>query len=217
MHVFQCCIDYVLKARIIVRKMYLLYDQFCTLLISFNQLKRLGSCIVHLVPPKHDLSLKLFAAGQLSQLTSFRLYMHMYLSHVMSVVSESSTAGVVSSTGSVQSPTTPTTPGSSRSSSSSDVATAVSHFGLSSPPHSAPASGTAGMAASLKSTLTETKSVPGSAASKDGLCAVCGDNAICQHYGVRTCEGCKGFFKVIHLVSPSVNQLISCFLCKSVS
>ncbi|OQR77736.1 putative nuclear hormone receptor HR38-like [Tropilaelaps mercedesae] len=26
-------------------------------------------------------------------------------------------------------------------------------------------------------------------------CAVCGDNALCQHYGVRTCEGCKGFFK----------------------
>ncbi|XP_061166416.1 nuclear hormone receptor family member nhr-6-like [Saccostrea echinata] len=26
-------------------------------------------------------------------------------------------------------------------------------------------------------------------------CAVCGDKARCQHYGVRTCEGCKGFFK----------------------
>ena len=23
------------------------------------------------------------------------------------------------------------------------------------------------------------------------ICAVCGDNTACQHYGVRTCEGCK--------------------------
>lgn len=30
----------------------------------------------------------------------------------------------------------------------------------------------------------------------EGQCAVCGDVAFCYHYGVRTCEGCKGFFKV---------------------
>ncbi|CAI4227987.1 unnamed protein product [Auanema sp. JU1783] len=27
------------------------------------------------------------------------------------------------------------------------------------------------------------------------LCAVCNDRAVCLHYGARTCEGCKGFFK----------------------
>uniref|UniRef100_A0A8R1I4E8 Nuclear receptor domain-containing protein n=2 Tax=Caenorhabditis japonica TaxID=281687 RepID=A0A8R1I4E8_CAEJA len=29
----------------------------------------------------------------------------------------------------------------------------------------------------------------------DKVCAVCNDRAICLHYGARTCEGCKGFFK----------------------
>ncbi|CAI5445133.1 unnamed protein product [Caenorhabditis angaria] len=31
--------------------------------------------------------------------------------------------------------------------------------------------------------------------SAEKRCAVCNDRAICLHYGARTCEGCKGFFK----------------------
>ncbi|KAJ1062494.1 hypothetical protein K5549_016999 [Capra hircus] len=47
----------------------------------------------------------------------------------------------------------------------------------------------------LDAPVTSAKARSGAPGGSEGRCAVCGDNASCQHYGVRTCEGCKGFFK----------------------
>lgn len=49
----------------------------------------------------------------------------------------------------------------------------------------------------LDVSATSAKARSGASGGSEGRCAVCGDNASCQHYGVRTCEGCKGFFKVL--------------------
>uniref|UniRef100_A0A8P0PC30 Nuclear receptor subfamily 4 group A member 1 n=2 Tax=Canis lupus familiaris TaxID=9615 RepID=A0A8P0PC30_CANLF len=47
----------------------------------------------------------------------------------------------------------------------------------------------------LDAPVPSAKARSGAPSGSEGRCAVCGDNASCQHYGVRTCEGCKGFFK----------------------
>ncbi len=40
------------------------------------------------------------------------------------------------------------------------------------------------------------------------LCAVCGDTAACQHYGVRTCEGCKGKWPVLYQKTYNIRGVI---------
>lgn len=58
-----------------------------------------------------------------------------------------------------------------------------------------PTTSTCSSASSSPGGIPESSSKGPTPPSPSQLCAVCGDTAACQHYGVRTCEGCKGFFK----------------------
>ncbi|KAG8000462.1 Nuclear receptor subfamily 4 group A member 2, partial [Nibea albiflora] len=54
--------------------------------------------------------------------------------------------------------------------------------------------------------------VPGAIASVPRISvkrgSVCGDNSACQHYGVRACEGWKGFFKIYVIYTYASYELI---------
>lgn len=66
---------------------------------------------------------------------------------------------------------------------------------LSSAPNSAASSPVSGAGTDFLHNQAQGRLLQSTHPNSSQLCAVCGDTAACQHYGVRTCEGCKGFFK----------------------